>query len=94
LGASINPSNAAGLERLRHVDRVIEHGGSPGQRGRRDARPDPNAGLEDRGARVADLANSTVQQIASRVSIGCKHGAESGSPVQLQQRRTQTRASA
>jgi hypothetical protein len=40
------------------------------------------------------FANSRVQQIASRVSIGCKHGAESGSPVQLQQRRTQTRASA
>jgi hypothetical protein len=40
------------------------------------------------------LANSRVQQIASRVSIGCKHGAESGSPVQLQQRRAQTRASA
>jgi hypothetical protein len=40
------------------------------------------------------LANGRVQQIASRVSIGCKHGAESGSPVQLQQRRTQTRASA
>src|SRR3954465_71199 len=44
------------------------------------------------GPGCAPFANSRVQQIASPVSIGCTHGAESGSPVQLQQRRTQTRA--
>jgi hypothetical protein len=59
-----------------------------------ETRGRPKAGLVPFPNSHPLLANSRVQQIASRVSIGCKHGAESGSPVQLQQRRTQTRASA